>query len=230
MNYTPERAIEVVNAAVEKLETFGTYEFMTLAAILQIKDVEVLILDDFGLVKVDIFPKQGVTGAIHMFYTLNDKWRNLKRLGSVDALIAWEKEQQQKQDEKIELEYKLLKSQSDFQEINTEFIKKQTSLIGSQIQTNASTVNTNANIKETNLNIQETHTNIRDSNAALKSIFRWTLIVAGIGLGISALNTYETFRKDTLIEQLNTSDSLLQVKNSENVRLRKALDSFQHKP
>ncbi len=75
-----------------------------------------------------------------------------------------------------------------------------------------------------------TNENTLTTNSVLKNIFRWTAIIAGIGVLIAGFNTFLEIQKNKLSQQLHTTDSLLQVKSFENARLKKILDSVIHKP
>lgn len=224
---------DIINyiTSIEELAQFGKYDTLKLVTRLGIVENDISALARKGFVNIDHIVVPSMTGTrVAIFYEFNDRWRNLKKFGNYADFIKWEDEERNQEIKKIKTEREFIESQNDFQKINNNFISRQSQLISSQLRTNESTIVTNDNIKLTNLNIQQTNTNIGDSNSSLKSIFRWTLIVAGIGLIISCLNTYETFHKDTLTEQLKVSDSLLQVKRSENALLKKSLDSATRKP
>ena len=79
-------------------------------------------------------------------YQLTKRGKKLIKLGNYDSLLKWEHKSSIDKQQKKELENKLLKEQSDFQELSNVFIGKQSKLIDNQITTNNNVKTTNRRV------------------------------------------------------------------------------------
>ncbi len=87
-------------------------------------------------------------------YEFNLRGRKLVEKGDYASFVNWENEQAKKESDKKDLEFNLLKSQSEFQKLNNDFIAKQSALIDNQIATNDSVIKTNKNIINSNFTVK----------------------------------------------------------------------------
>jgi hypothetical protein len=100
-------------------------------------------------------------------------------------------------------------------------------LLESQITTNQSVIETNINIRETNENIKDTNTNTVTTNKTTKNLLKWTTIFAILATLVSAASFFVSFldyrrelNKDLFQHQYDRKDSIIQVFQSENSRLK----------
>lgn len=209
-----EQEIKIINDAAlsPKLELYGTYEGSIISDILGIEKEKSIALVNYGMATVEVTIVPYSSPVIYYYYTFTDRWRQLRKIGSYEGLIKYEIERNKKQDEKIDLENRLLKSQNDFQEINNAYIAKQEQLITNQITTNISSIKADTNAINTN------------------KIMRASVIITAILTGVIAFGTIYPIFIDHKISNMQLSlkgkDTLISQQNRQNLRLNQFCDSL----
>ena len=144
--------IDVVNEirSIERFADYGKYDILNLReSIIRsgivMSEYDIAALERLGFVDVEysLVPSDLVGDRIATLYTLNNRWRNLRRFGTYSALIEWENNERNAEEDKIKTEREFIKEQKVFQTLNHDYIQKQEQLIDNQIETNRITKITN---------------------------------------------------------------------------------------
>ena len=141
-----EKQIDFINDCASDIEIpfYGVYNRSEIIPLL-IKN------NQGGWAEVELFINNGfISPSYHQNFVnfeLTERWRKLKNCGNYELLLLFEKNEELLKSEKLDLEYKLLVSQNEFQKINNDFIDAQKGLISSQVTTNTHTRESNDRMK-----------------------------------------------------------------------------------
>ena len=184
--------IEVVNKAIQcdAMGMYGTYGRAKIITLLEITSDEVSIFLNNGFFDFTAIPVSDGDTLVYRYYSLNDRWRNLKKSGSYSAFVELEKssfieEEKRKEDEDLYLKYQA--ENARWQNTLNPLIQK----------ANASTIITNKYIRVANRN--------------LIVIFLITALISCGSFVVSTINLFRNTRVERLNRELEQKDSLIGV-------------------
>ena len=186
--------IQVLDKAIhsDAFGYFGTYGRAKIITLLEITSDEVSIFVNNGFFDFVAIPVSDNDAVVYRYYSLNDRWRNLKKCGSYKAFVEWERqslieEEQKKKDADRYVSYQA--ENALWQNILNPLIK----------EANESTITTNKYIRIANRN--------------LIIIFLITALISCGSFVVSTINLFRNSRLERLNQQIERKDSLLQVQN-----------------
>jgi hypothetical protein len=182
--------IQLLDTAIknEAFGLYGTYGRAKIISLLGITSDEVSIFVNNGFFDFIAIPVSHDEAVVYRYYSLNDRWRGLKKCGSYAAFVEWEQqeileEQRRKDDADLYLKYQA---------------------------ENALWQNTlNPLIKESNESTIVTNRYIRIANRNLIIIFLITALISCGSFLISAVNMFRNTRVERLTKQLDEKDATI---------------------